>query len=149
MKPAANQYGKRLKTPTYLSVSINPIFPLLMEKQWSTEATWIPFPPLLVAHPPPPPRLAFQKSMTGPPICITTLPCGPRLRRKGFYAGLAWLAWQMHYALSAQTHTYVDVHIPADHSTPICSVSKEKWASTAGLSGLSDAILWVSLTSSL
>lgn len=52
----------------------------------------VPYPPLHVAHlPPPSPRLAFQKSMTDP-ICITTLPCGPRLGRKAFYACFIWLA---------------------------------------------------------
>lgn len=44
--------------------------------------------------------------MTGP-ICITQLPCGPRLRRKGFYACLAWLAWQMHRGLSTTANTLV------------------------------------------
>lgn len=49
-----------------------------------------------------------------------------------------------------RAHTCADVHIPADHSSPICSVSKEHCTgSTAGLSGLSDGIPRVSLTSSV
>lgn len=58
------------------------------------------------------PRVLFppplQKTVTSP-ICITTLPCGPWLRRKSFYACLNWLAWQMHYALSAPANTYMYV----------------------------------------
>lgn len=49
-----------------------------------------------------------------------------------------------------QTHVHIDAHIPADHSTPICSVSTERCTgSTAGLSRLSDGIPRVRLTSSV
>ena len=55
-----------------------------------------------------------------------------------------------HTHTHTRTHTCADVHIPADHSSPICSVSKERCTgSTAGLSGLSDGISRVSLTSSV
>jgi len=109
-KSTSYLYGKTMKqTPIQLSINLN--FPLLMEKWWSTEARWFLLHPPCVAHPPPPPHLVFQKSMTAP-ICIIELPCGARLRRKGFYACLAWLAWRMHYALStpANTHVYMQMH---------------------------------------
>lgn len=53
-------------------------FPLVREK---VERRAL-LPPLHLPHPPP--RLAVQRSLTGP-ICITGLPRGPPLRTEGFF----------------------------------------------------------------
>ena len=131
-KLPSSQYEKTQKhRPFCISININ--FPLSAEKPWTTESRWFHLHPLLVAHPPPP-CLVFQKTMTAP-NCIIELPYGARWRRKGFYACLAWLAWRMHYALSAPANTHVNMQMHTSQLTTQLPYAQFPKSSALGIPG--------------
>lgn len=151
LKRTSNQYGKKLKhLPTYQPIDLSiyqPNFPLLM---------------MIHRGQMNPSSSSSCCSSSSSSSCFPEKHDRPHLyyhitlwasiKKKGLLCllGLAGMTNALRIVSPAHTHTHMYVYIPADHSTPICSVSKERCAgSTAGLSGLSDDIPRASLTSSV